>query len=349
MSGPSTVQSTLLSDGSRSSMRLRNIYFLLRPAIPWPVRLAVRRFLARGLRRRFSSSWPINEIAGRTPEGWPGWPNGKEFAFVLTHDVEGKRGLERCRELAEMDMRLGFRSSFNFVPEGEYAAPEELRNFLTSNEFEVGVHDLRHNGMLYRSWKVFKNDAQKINHYLAVWGAVGFRSAFMLHNLEWLQHLNILYDASVFDTDPFEPQPEGINTIFPFWVSLNGHSGYAELPYTLPQDSTLFLLLQEMTIDIWKSKLDWVAAQGGLALVIVHPDYMNFNGRNSASEYPAQLYQSFLEYVTNRYGSKCWFALPRDIAKYVCRHKTTFPEKTVPSPTEGPEHRIIPPSRVLLS
>ena len=40
----------------------------------------------------------------------------------------------------------------------------------------------------------------------------------MLHNLVWLRDLDILYDASTFDTDPFEPQPEGMETIFPFWV-----------------------------------------------------------------------------------------------------------------------------------
>jgi hypothetical protein len=66
----------------------------------------------------------------------------------------------------------------------------------------------------------------------------------MLNNLGWLHDLNIAYDLSTFDSDPFEPQPDSRNTIFPFWIS-NGNGGYAELPYTLPQDSTLFLLLQE--------------------------------------------------------------------------------------------------------
>ncbi len=325
-----TGQSPLLFNGT--SMWLY-FYYLLKPAIPWPVRMALRRVRARRLRRRFSNSWPINKVAARAPAGWPGWPDGKEFAFVLTHDVEGKRGLDRCRELAEMEMRLGFRSSFYFVPEGEYTTPESLHGFLTSNGFEVGVHDLRHDGKLYRSWNTFKNDAQKINHYLTTWGAVGFRSGFMLHNLQWLQDLNILYDASTFDTDPFEPQPDGMNTIFPFWVSQNGHSGYVELPYTLPQDSTLFLVLRETSIDTWVRKLDWVAQHGGLALVIVHPDYMNFDGRRSPSEYRAQLYQDFLEYVAKHYNSQCWFALPRDVAKYVRQHKPALPERTIPSPS----------------
>jgi len=314
-----------------SSMWLRNTYYLLKPAIPWALRMVLRRFHARRLRRRFSSSWPINKEAVRAPEGWPGWPDGKQFAFVLTHDVEGKRGLDRCRWLAEMEMGLGFRSSFNFVPEGKYTTPESLRGFLNSNGFEVGVHDLRHDGTLYRSWKSFKKDAQKINRYLTEWGAVGFRSGFMFHHLGWLQDLNILYDASTFDTDPFEPQPDGMNTIFPFWVPRKDCTGYVELPYTLPQDSTLFLVFQEASIDTWVRKLDWVAAHGGLALVNVHPDYMNFNGRRSSSEYGAELYEDFLEYVNTSYRSQGWFALPRDVAKYACQHKPPLPERTIPS------------------
>jgi len=314
---------------------LLRIYYLLKPAIPWTVRMALRRFHARRLRRRFSSSWPINKVAARAPEGWPGWPDGKQFAFVLTHDVEGKKGLDRCRELAEMEIRLGFRSSFNFVPEGEYTTPESLSGFLTSNGFEVGVHDLRHDGTLYRSWKSFRAGAEKINRYLETWGGVGFRAGFMFHNLDCHHNLNILYDASTFDTDPFEPQPDGMNTIFPFWVPRKDGAGYVELPYTLPQDSTLFILFQETAINVWKIKLDWVAAHGGLALVNVHPDYMNFGGRRSHAEYRAQLYQDFLEYVAKHYNSQCWFALPRDVAKYVCQHKSAFSERTIPSPSSS--------------
>ena len=80
----------------------------------------------------------------------------------------------------------------------------------------------------------------------------------MLRNLDWIHDLNIEYDLSTFDTDPFEPQPEGTGTIFPFMVknSVNGAT-YVELPYTLPQDSSLFVIMREKTIDIWKKKLDY--------------------------------------------------------------------------------------------
>jgi glycosyltransferase involved in cell wall biosynthesis len=278
--------------------------------------MTVRQFFARRLRHRVGNSWPIDQAAAHTPVGWPGWPDGKRFAFVLSHDVEGKRGLERCRTLAELEMRLGFRSSFNFVPEGEYAVSDTLRAFLRENGFEVGVHDLHHNGSLYRSRKTFERQAQRINKYLRSWGAAGFRSGFMFHNLEWLKDLNVLYDASTFDTDPFEPQPDGVQTIFPFWVPGEDGKGYVELPYTLPQDSTLFLLLKESSIDIWKRKLDWVATHGGMVLLITHPDYIGFNGQNRVGEYSQQLYRELLEYVTDRYADQCWFALPKDVARY---------------------------------
>jgi len=214
-------------------------------------------------------------------------------------------------------MGLGFRSSFNFVPEGKYEVSHSLRSFLADNGFEVGVHDLHHDGTLYRSKADFSAGAVRINQHLEHWKAVGFRSAFMRHDLEWLKELNVLYDASTFDTDPFEPQPDAADTIFPFWVARSDGSGYVELPYTLAQDSTLYLVLGEKTNDIWKRKLDWLAEHGGLALVNVHPDYTAFGDRFGRAEFPVALYEDFLRYVSSRFSDEAWFALPREVAQFV--------------------------------
>lgn len=301
---------------------LTGAYYALRSSLPFRLRLVLRRGLARAVRLTKGGSWPILECAVKAPKGWSGWPNGKKFAFVLTHDVEGKVGLDRCRQLAEMDKAHGLVSSFNFVPEGEYRVPDSLRLSLADQGFEVGVHDLYHDGSLYRSSRQFQSQSQKINQYLKSWGAAGFRSGFMFHNLDWLQSLDVQYDASTFDTDPFEPQPDGAGTIFPFWVQGEDHRrGFVELPYTLPQDSTLFVLLQEHSIELWKRKLDWVASHGGMAMVIVHPDYICFDGKPTSSEYPAHLYDSLLGYVTSRYQNDCWFALPREVATYVAESR----------------------------
>jgi len=308
-------------------MKLLDLYYFVKPAIPHDVRLRIRARIASRQRRRSASVWPINESAGQRPEWWSGWPGGKAFAFILTHDVESRKGMERCRALAKLETDLGFRSSFNFVPEGDYNTPSSLRSFLAEHGFEVGVHDLHHDGTLYRSKAEFSAKASRINEYLERWQAVGFRSAFMAHNLELLKELNMLYDASTFDTDPFEPQPDSVNTIFPFWVRRPDGSGYVELPYTLPQDSTLFLILGEKTNDIWKRKLDWVARHGGLALVNVHPDYIAFGERVGRTEFPVTLYEEFLAHVSAQFGADAWYALPRDVAQFVKESVFSTPER----------------------
>ena len=149
-------------------MLARRLYYHLKPSIPWGVRMALRRIVARRLRRLHPESWPILESAGRKPEGWPGWPDGKQFAFVLTHDVEGPEGLAAVRSLAELEMKLGFRSCFNFIPESDYSVPSELREWLVSHGFEVGVHDLYHDGKLFSSRNHFEECSRRINHYLNV-------------------------------------------------------------------------------------------------------------------------------------------------------------------------------------
>jgi glycosyltransferase involved in cell wall biosynthesis len=280
--------------------------------------------MATRLRKQIGNVWPIMPGSERLPENWPGWPGGKKFAFVLTHDVEDKTGLSRCRSLMQLESELGFRSSFNFVPEGSYRVPAELREELTDRGFEVGIHDLKHDGRLFTSHRNFRRRAARINRYAREWGSSGFRSGFMLRNLDWLYDLDVQYDASTFDTDPFEPQPEGAHTIFPYWMPHpDGNSsseGYVELPYTLPQDSTLFLLLGETTPEIWMRKLDWIAEHGGMALVIVHPDYLSFSGsRQTATTYPAEIYREFLTYVKTRYAGEYWHALPQEVAKHVTK------------------------------
>ncbi len=346
----------------------------------------LRRLHALWVMRSSRDAWPIDPSSADPPAGWLGWPDGKRFAFVLTHDVEGPVGLNRVKLLAELEMSLGLRSSFNFVPEGSYEVPASLLSWLTERGFEVGVHDLNHDGKLYWSRASFQRKAERINHHLNEWQAVGFRSGFMLHNLEWIHDLDIAYDASTFDTDPFEPQPDGAGTIFPFWVPapaaagdhgaeagrsqkpepsestddgpqtsplLNAdlrplssvlgpptsdfrpptsaalpRSGYVELPYTLVQDSTLFLLLREPTNTLWEKKLDWIVQRGGMALLNTHPDYMSFDSEKVGSlEFSAERYADFLRQVTSRYAETYWHALPREVAARCARAHASDAER----------------------
>ncbi len=306
-------------------MIARDLYYFLKPAIPRWLQIEVRRRWILMKKAGCEKIWPIDESAGKKPDNWPGWPEGRKFALVLTHDVETPKGLTRIRKMMELEQRLGFRSSFKFVAE-DYRTPPELFRHITASGFEIGLHGLTHSGNLFRTLPEFRKSAVRINQFLKEWGAVGFRAPSIYHNLEWTHMLNITYDSSTFDTDPFEPQPDGVKTIFPLWV--NGSSqntGYVELPYTLPQDFTLFVLMRE-SIDVWKRKLRWIAEKGGMALVITHPDYMNFGEHEvRKDEYPMQNYEDFLKHIEDEYKGQYWHALPRDAARYVKQLMTISP------------------------
>lgn len=293
------------------------VYYEIKPAIPRSLQITLRRLLIPLAARRYRAAWPINPNAGRAPEGWKGWPDNKKFAFVLTHDVDGTRGQDRCLELMKLDKDAGFSSAFYFVP-ARVRKSMAIISELKKNGFEVGVHGLFHDGRLFRSRTKFRKSAVLINHFLSKWGAVGFRGDCMHRELGWIHDLNILYDCSTFDVDPFEPQPDGMTTIFPFRITdpVSGKS-YIELPYTLPQDITLFAVMRQKNIDIWRKKLDWVAENSGMALVITHPDYMNL-GRNrlAIDEYRADFYAEFLDYAKKKYAGLFWQALPSEVARY---------------------------------
>ena len=160
----------------------------------------------------------------------------------------------------------------------------------------------------------------------------------MLRNLDWLHDLDVQYDASTFDTDPFEPQPDGGHTIFPFWVPRpNGSSvtatkstqpllqrGYVELPYTLPQDSTLFLVLRETTPEIWMRKLDWIAQHGGMVLLDAHPDYMSFRRVAADGNGVSRGVVPRISYLRqNQVPGEYWHALPKEVAEHIIQIRSS--------------------------
>jgi len=296
---------------------LISCYYLIKPLIPRWIQIKLRRWVALQKRLRYSNVWPIDEKAATPPMGWSGWPDGKRFALIFTHDVETAKGQDKCIRLAMLEERFGFRSSFNFVAE-EYDVSPAIRNCLVERGFEIGVHGLHHDSIPFRSKEVFQKQATKINQYMKEWGSVGYRSPCMYHNLDWIGEVDIEYDSSTFDTDPYEPQPDGVGRVFPFWVQDSSTTkGFVELPYTLPQDFTLFVLMGERNTDIWKKKLDWIVEKGGMALLITHPDYMNYKKvRCKIEEYPMEFYEELLHYIRNKYEGQYWHTLPKEMARF---------------------------------
>ena len=295
---------------------IKRMYYSIRPFLPIRIRNALKR-INRHATKEFPLKWPIEsryvqfqwelirqillhknllEISFRHF-----WPNGHRFAFVLTHDVETEFGQANVHSIADLDESFGFRSSFNFAPE-RYKLDKGLIQDLVDRGFEVGIHGLKHDGKLFLTQKIFNSRSKKINSYLGKNGSVGFRSPLMHRNPYWMQKLNIEYDLSFFDTDPYEPMPGGCMSIWPYTIGR-----FVELPYTLAQDCTLLNVLGETTPRIWLEKLDFIEQYYGMALVIVHPDYVS----NPSS---LEIYRRLLENVRNR--ESYWNALPRDVAAW---------------------------------
>jgi hypothetical protein len=204
------------------------------------------------------------------------------------------------------------------VPERYGVVDVGLLDELKRRGFGIGVHGLKHDGKLFSSKKIFDARTPRINAYLKKWGTQGFTTPSMIRNHDWMHALDIDHCVSTFDTDPFEPQPDAVGTIFPFWVPNTSQShGFVELPYTLPQDSTLFMILQEKTTAIWKRKLDWIVENKGMALLNTHPDFMALGaGKCELEEYPVDYYTEFLDYVKSRYHGQYWNTLPEEMARF---------------------------------
>ena len=303
---------------------LKRLYYNLKPIFP--------RFLIRIMRQvyqpisssGFPMGWPIEDryvlflweiarqiltMTGRSSlEFTPFWPDENHFAFVITHDIETWQGQKFIRQVADLEESLGFRSSFNFVPE-RYSIDQSLIDELKVRGFEIGIHGLKHDGKLFSSKNEFYRRAKLINQYLKTYGAVGFRAPLTHRHPEWMQVLEIEYDLSFFDTDPYEPIPGGTMSIWPFFL---GH--FVELPYTLVQDNTLISVLGETTPKIWLEKIDFIEKYFGMALVNSHPDYLiqNLNWN---------VYKEFLISIKNRQGY--WQALPREVAHW-WRNRTNY-------------------------
>ena len=115
-------------------------------------------------------------------------------------------------------------------------------------------------------------------------------------------------------------------------------AGYVELPYTLVQDSTIFLQLKEQTTDIWRLKLDWIAEHGGMALLNTHPDYMAMNGKvREGREFPIALYADFLRHVRQKFEGSYWHARPVEVAEWFRKtHGPVAAQTPVQTPTPRP-------------
>jgi hypothetical protein len=302
----------------------RRTYYRARRFLPRSAQMRFRRSFSRVQAKAQFPRWPVEtalhdfygflfsllaEVAREPIPTVAPWPRGFRWALVLTHDVEGSVGHGNLLELLELELRRGYRSSWNFVPERDISAEDVFLEELRASGFEVGVHGLHHDGRDVASLRTLKKRLPRMRAYAERWQAVGFRSPGTLRSWELMPLLGFDYDSSYTDTAPFEPQPGGCCSWHPYMID-----DLVELPITLPQDHTLFELLGHLDGAVWLDKTRFLRDQGGMALILTHPDYIG-NPRLLAS------YANFLDEFSD--DETAWRALPREVSAWWRRRAAT--------------------------
>ncbi len=296
----------------------RKLYYFLRPYTNQGMRKQVQKFHARNWRERSFPHWPVDTTVedlfelllllsmkakgvDRIPFVWF-WPDGARGCLTMTHDVETEAGRDFCETLMDVDDSFGIKAAFGIVPEERYEVSPGLIKSIQRRGFEVVVQDLNHDGRLYDDKEEFLRRAKIINRYGQEFGARGFRAGILYRRPEWLKALEFSFDMSFPNVAPLDPQQGGCCTVMPYFIG-----DVLELPVTTTQDYTLFHVLNQSSIDLWKKQIDLVLAKHGLLGFIVHPDYIL--RRDTLS-----LYKDLLSYLQGlRKSAPLWCALPSEI------------------------------------
>ena len=299
-----------LQDGAR------RVYYRARPLMPRHAQIWLRRRFASIQARTTFPAWPaetaladffeflfgiVSGIAGVPIPRIATWPYGYSWALVLTHDVEQSEGYAALPAILELERDHGVSSCCYFVPR-RYAVDIHHLRSLQAEGFEVGVHGLYHDGRDVSSPGVFKKRLPAIREAAENWGATGFRSPALHRHWELMPLLGFDYDTSYPDTDRYEPMPGGCCSWSPFFID-----DLVELPVTLPQDHTLFVILRHRDETVWMEKAELLKARGGMALIDSHPDYL-------VDPIILGAYQRFVERFAQ--DALAWRALPRDVSAW---------------------------------
>ncbi|MGH7932333.1 MAG: hypothetical protein ACREQN_04100 [Candidatus Binataceae bacterium] len=306
-----------LPDEGRRPPSSMGAYYRVKNLIPRRLRHHLNAVAIRARHRQKFPNWPCEsalmeywrdwmrqgvETLGLS-DGWhlAFWPGGRNCAIVLTHDVDSPLGFNRMEAMAEVEEKHGFRSAWN-LPLAQYPIDWELVARMRARGFEFGAHGLCHDGKLFRSRKDFLALAPRLEQTAHEHGLRGFRAPSTLRRAEWIATMTFDFDSSFADSDPYEPQPGGTCSIFPFYLG-----NLVEMPYTLPQDHTLIHVLHRSVLPLWTVKAQWIVSLGGMILALTHPDYSGA-GLNLCR------YGDLLKRL--REFESSWCALPSEVAAW---------------------------------
>jgi glycosyltransferase involved in cell wall biosynthesis len=308
-------------DNSVAARIMAESYYLVRPLLPVPIRKHIQRWRLRNWDRLPFPRWPVDravdqlfeqtmllslqaQSVDQIPFIWF-WPEGAASCAIMTHDVETASGVRSCSYLMDMEDAFAIKGSFQIIPEQRYEVTDDFLNSIRQRGFEVVVHDLNHDGQLFKDKGQFLERAAKINSYKKRFGASGFRAAVLYRKQLWFDALDFSYDMSVPNVAHLDPQHGGCCTVMPYFVGK-----ILELPVTTTQDYTLFNILNDYSIDLWRKQIDLIMEKHGLISFIVHPDYVN-GPRERA------VYESLLGRLADlRREKDVWITSPGEVAQW---------------------------------
>jgi peptidoglycan/xylan/chitin deacetylase (PgdA/CDA1 family) len=296
-------------------------YYLLRPLLSVAFRRHIQRWYLRGWDRLPFPQWPVDRTVERIfelvmllsletqsvdqiPFIWF-WPEGASSCAMITHDVETMNGVLACPYVMDTEDKLAIKGSFQIIPEERYEVTDSLLDSIRQRGFEVGVHDLNHDGHLFWDRGQFLQRARKINSYKVRFGASGFRSAVLYRKQLWFDALNFSYDMSVPNVAHLDPQRGGCCTVMPYFVGK-----ILELPLTTTQDYMLFHILNRESIDLWKDQIDLIMEKHGLISFNIHPDYLDSPSKRT-------VFEALLEYLAGLREEKgVWITNPGEVDRW---------------------------------
>jgi hypothetical protein len=296
----------------------RAAYYAVRPYLPVFARRHLQRFSLRDWNKRVFPRWPLDTSVeqimenlvrlalksrgqDRLPFIWF-WPDGARAAAIMTHDVETAMGRDFCSQLMDIDDSHGIKASFQVVPEERYAVPASYLEEIRRRGFEINIHDLNHDGQLFKDFGEFQRRAKAINQYGVSFKARGFRSAVLYRNPDWMNLLGFEYDISIPNVAHLDPQRGGCCTVFPYFIG-----ELLEIPLTATQDYTLFYILRDYSLNLWETQIAKILDRHGIISFIVHPDYIT-------KKREQRVYQELLGYLSAlRKTAGLWLTRPGDV------------------------------------
>lgn len=239
------------------------------------------------------------------------WPEDKQYALILTHDIEGAGNWKWVRIIAEIEKEYGFRSSWN-VTYGFYKIDYATLDWLIENGFEIGLHGYNHDNKLsFLSEDRIRWRIESSYPLIKQYNITGFRSPSWLRSETLFKVLQdyFIYDCSVLDVDYISPGGiGGCCSIFPYNIGK-----LVELPTTLPYELPIqFGVAQSNLNSFWSQKIQWIKKNKGAIVVNTHPDPY-YGG----SQPMVNMYKSFLEKFKE--GKDVICMLPSSVAEYYNR------------------------------